>query len=71
MSLGPGAIPSLASRDCTSRTESEALMDFMSESTSPGAIPSLTSRDCTSCTFADDDRFESDGFLTEIRKKIY
>ena len=70
MSLGPGAIPSTASRDCTSRTEGEALMDFMSESTSPGAIPSLTSRDCTSRTCADDDRFESDGFFTEIRKKF-
>ena len=70
MSLGPGAIPSTASRDCTSRTEGEALMDFMSESTSPRAIPSLTSRDCTSRTCADDDRFESDGFSTKIREKI-
>ena len=39
MSLGPGAIHSTAGHDCTSRTESEALMDFMSESTRPGAMP--------------------------------
>ena len=36
----------------------------------PGAIPSTASRDCTSRTCADDDRFESDGFFTEIRKKF-
>ena len=35
-----------------------------------GTIPSTVSRDCTSRTCADDDRFESDGFLTEIRKKF-
>ena len=69
MSLGPGAIPSIASRDCTSRTEGEALLNFMSESAGPGAIPGNASWTALSAPVSDDDRIKDNEFLTEIREK--
>ena len=69
MSLGPGAIPSIASRDCTSRTEGEAQLDCMLDSAGPGAIPGNASWTALPAPVSDDDRLKDNEFFTEIRGK--
>ena len=69
MSLGPGATPSIASRDCTFRTEGEAQLDCMSKSAGPGAIPGNASWTALLAPVYDDDRLKDYEFFTEIRGK--